>query len=81
MKSRGSNIGDGGNTGDGGKIVGGSIGARGGGIGDSLLEALYSCMTLIYGSSWKGEMVSKAKRSLHRSSEGLEKVFPDEAGK
>nr|GEW89893.1 hypothetical protein [Tanacetum cinerariifolium] len=30
-------------------------------------------------SSWKGEMASEAQRSLDRSSEGSEKVFPDEA--
>ncbi|GJZ94313.1 hypothetical protein Tco_0666516, partial [Tanacetum coccineum] len=30
--------------------------------------------------SWKGEIVSEAKRSLDKSSEGSEKVFPDEAG-
>ncbi|GKB54251.1 hypothetical protein Tco_0905004 [Tanacetum coccineum] len=57
----GSNSGDGGNTRDEGKTVGGAIGARGGGIGDLLLVALYACMTFIYGSSWKGEMVSEAE--------------------
>ncbi|GJR38012.1 hypothetical protein Tco_1213696 [Tanacetum coccineum] len=67
-KSRGSNSGDGGNTGDEGKTVGGAIGACGGGIGDSLLVALYAYMTFIYGSSWKGEMVSEAERSLDESS-------------
>ncbi|GJU40739.1 hypothetical protein Tco_1193696 [Tanacetum coccineum] len=35
------------NTGDGGKTVGGAIGACGSGIGDSLLVALYACMTFI----------------------------------
>ncbi|GJR41947.1 hypothetical protein Tco_1310050 [Tanacetum coccineum] len=79
-KSQGSNSDDGGKTRDGGKTVGGAIGARGGRIGDSLLVALYACMTFIYGSSWKGEMASEAKRSLDRSSEGSEEVFPDEAG-
>ncbi|GJT06116.1 hypothetical protein Tco_0840578 [Tanacetum coccineum] len=79
-KSWGPNIGDGGNTRDGGKIVGGAIGAYGSGIGDSLLAALYACITFIYGSSWKGEMVSEAKRSLDRSSEESEEVFPGEAG-
>ncbi|GJW31325.1 hypothetical protein Tco_0051357 [Tanacetum coccineum] len=61
--------------------VDGAIGARGDGIGNSLLEALYACMTFIYGSSWKGEMTSEAKRSLDRSSEESEEVFPGEAGK
>ncbi|GJX67549.1 hypothetical protein Tco_0303276 [Tanacetum coccineum] len=76
---KGSNSGDDGNTGDGDKIVGGAIGAHGSGIGDSLLVALYACMTFIYGSSWKGEMASEAKRSLDKSSEGSEEVFLDEA--
>ncbi|GJX55694.1 hypothetical protein Tco_0285591 [Tanacetum coccineum] len=80
-KSQGSNSGDDGNTGDGGKIVGGAIGAHGDGIYNSSLVALYACMTFIYGSSWKGEMASEAKISLDKSSEGLEKVFLDEAGK
>ncbi|GKE75454.1 hypothetical protein Tco_1537495 [Tanacetum coccineum] len=79
-KSQGSNSGDGGNTGNGGKIVCGVIGARGGGIGDSLLVASYACMTFIYGSSWKGKMVSEAERSLDKSSEGLEEVFPVRLG-
>ncbi|GKF37566.1 hypothetical protein Tco_0114324, partial [Tanacetum coccineum] len=79
-KSRGSNIGDSGNTGDRGKAVGGAIGACGSGIGDSSLVALYACMTFMYGSSWKGKMASEAKRSLDKSSEGLEEVFPGEAG-
>ncbi|GKB83319.1 hypothetical protein Tco_0950214, partial [Tanacetum coccineum] len=74
-KSWGSNIGDG------GKIVGGAIGTYGGGIGDSLLVALYACITFIYGSSWKGEMASEAKRYLDKSFEGLGEVFPGEAGK
>ncbi|GJU60745.1 hypothetical protein Tco_1238511, partial [Tanacetum coccineum] len=74
-KSRGSNSGDGGNTGDGGKIVVGSIGARGDEIGNSLLVASYACMTFIYGSLWKGEMASEAKRYLDKSSEGLGEVF------
>ncbi|GJS77090.1 hypothetical protein Tco_0726971 [Tanacetum coccineum] len=78
-KSQRSNSSDGGNTGDGGKTVGGAIGARGSGIGDSLLVALYACMTFIYGSSWKGEMVSEVERSLDESSEGSEEVFPDES--
>ncbi|GJT57584.1 hypothetical protein Tco_0992638 [Tanacetum coccineum] len=77
----GSNSGDDDNTGNGGKIVGGAIGAHGSGIGDSLLVALYACMTFIYGSSWEGEMASKAKISLDKSSEGSEKVSPGEAGK
>ncbi|GJY20000.1 hypothetical protein Tco_0392566 [Tanacetum coccineum] len=68
--------GDGGNTGDRGKIVGGAIGARGDGIGNSLLVASYACMNFIYGSSRKGEMASKAKRYLDKSSEGLGEVFP-----
>ncbi|GKF65851.1 hypothetical protein Tco_0192368, partial [Tanacetum coccineum] len=79
-KSRGSNSGDGGNTVNGGKIVGGAIRAHGGRIGDSLLVALYACMTFIYGSSWKGEMASEAKRSSDRSSEGSEEVFTSVAG-
>ncbi|GKC33121.1 hypothetical protein Tco_1040415, partial [Tanacetum coccineum] len=58
-KSQESNSGDGGNTEDEGKIVGGAIRARGGGI---------------------GEMGSEAKRSLDRPYEGLEEVFPGEAG-
>ncbi|GKA11253.1 hypothetical protein Tco_0690686 [Tanacetum coccineum] len=78
-KSRESNSGDGGNTGDEGKIGGRVIGACGSGIGDSLLVALYACMTFIYGSSWKGEMASEAERSLDESFEGLEEVFPGEA--
>ncbi|GKD83098.1 hypothetical protein Tco_1349937, partial [Tanacetum coccineum] len=78
-KSQGSNSGDGGNTGDGGKTISGAIGSCGGGMGDSLLVALYACMTFIYGSSWKGEMASEAKRSLDRSFEGSKEVFLDEA--
>nr|GEX57492.1 MACPF domain-containing protein CAD1 [Tanacetum cinerariifolium] len=74
-KSLKSNIGDSGNTGDGGKTVGGAIRACGR-IGDSLLVALYACMTFIYGSSWKGEIASEAKRYLDKSFEGSEKVFP-----
>ncbi|GJT60248.1 putative ribonuclease H-like domain-containing protein [Tanacetum coccineum] len=70
-----------GNTRDGGKTVGGAIGAHGGGIGDSLLVALYACITFIYGSSWKGEKDSEAKRYFDKSSEGLGEVFPGEAGK
>ncbi|GKF14220.1 hypothetical protein Tco_0055682, partial [Tanacetum coccineum] len=69
-KSQESNSGDGGNTRDGGKKVDGAIGACGDGIGNSLLVALYACMTFIYGSSWKGEMASEAKRYLDKSSEG-----------
>ncbi|GKD86842.1 hypothetical protein Tco_1357996, partial [Tanacetum coccineum] len=80
-KSQGSNSGDGDNTGDGGKIVGGVIGAYGSRIGDSSLVALYACMTFIYGSSWKGEMASEAKRYLVKSSEESEGVFLGEAGK
>nr|GEY02007.1 hypothetical protein [Tanacetum cinerariifolium] len=80
-KSQGSNIGDSDNTGDEGKTVTRAIEARGSGIGDSLLVALYSCMTFIYASSWKGEMASEAKRYLDKSSEGSEKVFLGEAGK
>ncbi|GKE01148.1 hypothetical protein Tco_1389131 [Tanacetum coccineum] len=57
-------------------MVDGAMGARGDGIGNSLLVALYDCITFIYGSSWKGEMVSEAKRSLDKSSKGSEKVFP-----
>ncbi|GKA96012.1 hypothetical protein Tco_0818107 [Tanacetum coccineum] len=63
-KSWGSNI----NDGD--KTVGGAIGARGSGIGDSLSVASYACITFIYGSSWKGEMASEAKRYLDKSSKG-----------
>ncbi|GJT88618.1 hypothetical protein Tco_1070335 [Tanacetum coccineum] len=74
-KSRGSNIGDSGNTGDGGNTVCRAIEACGSGIGDSLLVALYACMTFIYGSSWKGEMASEAKRYLDKSSEGSGEVF------
>ncbi|GKF45112.1 hypothetical protein Tco_0131664, partial [Tanacetum coccineum] len=80
-KSWGSNIGDSGNTGDGGNTVCGAIGACSGGIGYSLLVALYACMTSIYGSSWKGEMASEAKRYLDKSSEEPEGVFLGEAGK
>ncbi|GKG25393.1 hypothetical protein Tco_0396021, partial [Tanacetum coccineum] len=72
--------GDGGNTRDGCKTCGGVIGAHGSEICDSLLVALYACITFIYGSSWKCEMVSEAKRSLDKSSEGSEEVFPGEAG-
>ncbi|GJW06023.1 hypothetical protein Tco_1568446 [Tanacetum coccineum] len=79
-KSRGSNSGDGGNTGDESKMGNGVIGACGRGIGYSLLVALYTCMTFIYRSSWKGEMVSEAERSLDKSSEGSEEVFHGEAG-
>nr|GEU95671.1 hypothetical protein [Tanacetum cinerariifolium] len=67
------NIGDSGNTKYGGKIVGGAIGACGG------IIATYACMTCIYGSSWKGQMASEAKRYLDKSSEGSREVFPDEA--
>ncbi|GKC12863.1 hypothetical protein Tco_1009645 [Tanacetum coccineum] len=63
-KSQGSNSGDGGNPRDGDKTVGGAIGARGGGIGDSLLVASYARMTFINGSSWKGEMVSESEKNL-----------------
>ncbi|GKG56169.1 hypothetical protein Tco_0577244, partial [Tanacetum coccineum] len=73
------NSGDGGNTGDEGKTVGGAIGACGSEIGDSLLVALYACMTFIYESSWKGEIVCEAEQSLDKSSEGSEEVFPGEA--
>ncbi|GKD42630.1 hypothetical protein Tco_1267275, partial [Tanacetum coccineum] len=69
-----------GNTGDGGKTVGGAIETYGSGIGDSSLVSLYACITFIYGSSWKGEMASEAKRSLDKSSEGSEEVFPGDAG-
>nr|GFB76250.1 hypothetical protein [Tanacetum cinerariifolium] len=72
---------DGGNTGDDCKTFGEAIGACGGGIGNSLLVALYACMTFIYGSSWKGEVASKAKRYLDKSSKNSEEVFPGEAGK
>ncbi|GJW28778.1 hypothetical protein Tco_0045653 [Tanacetum coccineum] len=61
------------------KTVRGAIGACGSGIGDSLLVPLYACMTFIYGSSWKGEMASEAKRYLDKSSEGSGEVFPGEA--
>ncbi|GKD74515.1 hypothetical protein Tco_1332797, partial [Tanacetum coccineum] len=80
-KSQGSNSGDGGNIGDGGKIVGGAIGASGDGIVNSSLVALYAYMPFIYRSSWRGEMASETKRSLDKSSKGLEKVFPGEARK
>ncbi|GKA89924.1 hypothetical protein Tco_0811736, partial [Tanacetum coccineum] len=73
-KSWGSNIGDS------GKEDGGAIGACGSGIDDSLLGALYAYITFIYGSSWKGEIASKAKRYLDKSSEKIGEVFPDEAG-
>ncbi|GJX62544.1 hypothetical protein Tco_0295444 [Tanacetum coccineum] len=33
-----------------------------------------------YGSSWKGEMVSEAKRSLDKSYEESEEVFPGKVG-
>ncbi|GJZ26639.1 hypothetical protein Tco_0570892 [Tanacetum coccineum] len=72
--------GDEGNTRDGETIVGGAIGARSSGIGDSLLVALYAFITFIYGSSWKGEMVSEAERTLDESSKGSEEVFPGQAG-
>ncbi|GJZ40320.1 retrotransposon protein, putative, ty1-copia subclass [Tanacetum coccineum] len=65
-KSRGSNSGDGGNMGDEGKTVGGAMGACGGGIGDSLLVALYAYMTFIYGSSWKGEMIGTSLRGVKK---------------
>ncbi|GJU02508.1 hypothetical protein Tco_1112846 [Tanacetum coccineum] len=58
--------------------VGGAIGACGRGIGNSLLVVLYACMTFIYGSSWKCEMASEAKRYLDRSSEESGEVFPGE---
>ncbi|GKC86958.1 hypothetical protein Tco_1147607, partial [Tanacetum coccineum] len=74
-KSQGSNIDDG------GKTVSETIGAHSSGIGDSLLVASYACITFIYGSSWKGEMDSEAKRSLDKSFEESEKVFPGEVGK
>nr|GEU40869.1 hypothetical protein [Tanacetum cinerariifolium] len=80
-KSWGSNIGVSDNTEDEGKTVGGAIGAYGGGIGDSLLVALYACMTFIYRSLRKGEMASEAKRYLEKSSEGSGEVFLGEAGK
>ncbi|GKA22527.1 hypothetical protein Tco_0708489, partial [Tanacetum coccineum] len=70
----GSNIGDSGNTRDEGKTVDGAIGTCGSGIGESLLVALYACMTFIYGSSWKSEMASEAKRYLVKSSEELGEV-------
>nr|GEX18954.1 hypothetical protein [Tanacetum cinerariifolium] len=79
-KSRGSNIGDSDNTRDEGKTVGGAIGACGE-ISDSLLVALYACMTFIYGSSWKGEMSSEGKRYLDKSSKRSEEVFLGEAVK
>ncbi|GJZ02157.1 hypothetical protein Tco_0520118 [Tanacetum coccineum] len=69
------------NLGDQKLTVGGAIGACGSGIGDSSLVASYACMTFIYGSSWKGEMASEAKRYLDKSSEGLGEVFPGETGK
>ncbi|GKA00445.1 hypothetical protein Tco_0672995 [Tanacetum coccineum] len=69
------------NIDDGGKTVGGAIGVCGGEIGDSLLVASYACMTFIYGSSWKCEMASEAKRYLDKSSEGSGEAFPGEAGK
>ncbi|GJV15840.1 hypothetical protein Tco_1361163 [Tanacetum coccineum] len=80
-KSQGSNIGDSGNTGDGGNTVCGAIGACGSRIGDSLLVALYACMSFIYGSSWKGEMASEAKSYLDKSSKGSREVFPGETKK
>ncbi|GJY82490.1 hypothetical protein Tco_0495866, partial [Tanacetum coccineum] len=55
------------------------MGAHGDGICNTLLVALYVCITFIYGSSWKCEMVSEAKRSVDKSSEDSEEVFPDEA--
>ncbi|GKB93618.1 hypothetical protein Tco_0979755 [Tanacetum coccineum] len=76
-KSQELNIDDSGNTRDGGKIVSGTVGS---GISDSLLVTLYACITFIYGSSWKGEMASEAKRYLGKSSEGSGEVFPSEAG-
>ncbi|GJX03434.1 hypothetical protein Tco_0189350 [Tanacetum coccineum] len=78
-KSWGSIIGDSGNTRDGGKTVDGAIEAFSGGIGYSLLVALYACITFIYGSSWKGEMASEAKRYLDKSFEGLREAFLGEA--
>ncbi|GJX22915.1 putative reverse transcriptase domain-containing protein, partial [Tanacetum coccineum] len=61
------------------KAVGGLIGTCGGGIGDSLLVSLYACIIFIYGSSWKGEMASEAKRYLDKSSRGSGEVFLGEA--
>nr|GEV08026.1 hypothetical protein [Tanacetum cinerariifolium] len=75
LKSSNLESSDGGNTGDEGKTFDREIGACCGGIGDSLLVAFYACMTFIYGSSWKGEMASEAKRYLDKSSEGSEEVF------
>ncbi|GKF09616.1 hypothetical protein Tco_0043840 [Tanacetum coccineum] len=79
-KSRESNIDDSGNTRVGGKTIGGIVGDYGSGIGDSLLVALYACITFIYGSSWNGKIASEAKRYLDKSSEGSGEVFPGEAG-
>nr|GEZ69309.1 hypothetical protein [Tanacetum cinerariifolium] len=59
-KSRDSSVGF---TEDGGKVVGRAIGLCSGGIGNSL-AASYACMTSIYGSSYKGEKTSMAKRYL-----------------
>ncbi|GJW39733.1 hypothetical protein Tco_0065578 [Tanacetum coccineum] len=74
-KSRESNIGDSDNTGDGGKTAGGGIVTYGG------LMASYACMTLLYGSSCKGEKTSVAKRYLVKSFEESGEVFPSVAGK
>ncbi|GKG39995.1 hypothetical protein Tco_0466772, partial [Tanacetum coccineum] len=62
-KSRESNIGGCDNTRDRGKTAGRAIIDWGGGI------ASYACMTFIYRSLWKGEIASKAKRYLVKSSE------------
>nr|GEX11702.1 hypothetical protein [Tanacetum cinerariifolium] len=73
-KSRGSNIVDSDNTGDEGNTVGGAIGACGG-ISDSLPVALYTCMTFIYESLWKGKMASEAKRYLENPLKDQERCF------
>ncbi|GJV71909.1 hypothetical protein Tco_1491904, partial [Tanacetum coccineum] len=79
-KSWGSNSGDGGNTGDGGKIVGGAIGARGDGIVNSLLVALYACITFLIGYLGKCEMVARLQDLLNIASEEQKNGVSDKAG-
>ncbi|GJV69181.1 hypothetical protein Tco_1484690 [Tanacetum coccineum] len=70
-----SNISGSDNTGDRGKTAGRAIIAWGGRI------ASYACMTFIYGSLWKDEIASEAKRYLVKSFEGSGEMLPGEAGK
>nr|GEX18511.1 hypothetical protein [Tanacetum cinerariifolium] len=63
----------------GGITVGEAIGACSRGIGN--LVASYACMTPIYGSLYKGDKTSEAKRYLDKLSGGSGEMFPGEAGK